>query len=140
MSMTLGVGTPAYFAPELLVDEEYGPPVDVFAFGVVVFELVVGKRAFTGRTPMAVQNKISSGYRPLIPPDLPQLTRNLIDVCWRTGPATRPTFNIVCMGLKEGNYEVLPGVVSDRVKAYVERIESLEKACVKTSLPKLRLL
>ena len=32
-------GTHEYMAPELLFDEEYGPAVDVFSFGMVLWEV-----------------------------------------------------------------------------------------------------
>ncbi|XP_009602038.1 mitogen-activated protein kinase kinase kinase 20-like [Nicotiana tomentosiformis] len=36
-------GTPLYMAPELVLDNEYGPEADIWAFGCTVFEMVTGK-------------------------------------------------------------------------------------------------
>jgi serine/threonine-protein kinase len=41
-------GTPAYAAPEQLFGETIGPPVDVFAFGAIFFEMLSGRPAFAG--------------------------------------------------------------------------------------------
>ena len=44
------IGTPAYMAPEL-IDESLsylGPPVDMWALGAVVYELIHGRMAFSG--------------------------------------------------------------------------------------------
>ncbi len=44
-------GTPVYMAPEMLrpnYEETFGPAVDVYALGIMLFELVVGKKPFAG--------------------------------------------------------------------------------------------
>lgn len=44
------VGSPDYMAPELLLGERHGPPVDLWALGCVTFELLTGYPPFTGET------------------------------------------------------------------------------------------
>lgn len=39
-------GTPMYFSPELLTKQEYDEKVDLWAVGVLTYELVVGKSPF----------------------------------------------------------------------------------------------
>lgn len=48
------VGTPAYMAPEQVTGGEVGPAADLFALGVVAFELVTGQLPFDGQTPFEV--------------------------------------------------------------------------------------
>jgi Tol biopolymer transport system component len=48
------VGTPAYVAPEQITGEELTPAVDVYALGVVLFEMVTGHQPFTGADAAAV--------------------------------------------------------------------------------------
>jgi serine/threonine protein kinase/predicted ATPase len=48
------LGTPAYMAPEQVRGEELGPAVDVFALGVVLYEMATARRPFTGSTPLGV--------------------------------------------------------------------------------------
>jgi serine/threonine-protein kinase len=74
------MGTATYFSPE----QAQGLPVDgrsdVYALGVVLYEMVCGVPPFTGDSPVAVaykhvrENPISPGERnPEIPPDLEQI-------------------------------------------------------------------
>ncbi|OCT65514.1 hypothetical protein XELAEV_18041752mg [Xenopus laevis] len=42
------VGSPAYMAPEIVKEEEYTRAVDWWALGVIVYEMLLGTRPFTG--------------------------------------------------------------------------------------------
>src|SRR5262249_44623460 len=63
LTVTHGIGTPEYMAPEMF-DEELAPPdadnhalgvgTDLYGLGVVAYELVTGKLPFVGRTPQAI--------------------------------------------------------------------------------------
>ena len=46
----LMVGTPRYMAPEQIAGEAVGPATDLFATGAILFEMLAGRPAFTGRT------------------------------------------------------------------------------------------
>eukprot|EP00391_Amoebophrya_sp_Ameob2_P009645 CAMPEP_0178982728 /NCGR_PEP_ID=MMETSP0795-20121207/663_1 /TAXON_ID=88552 /ORGANISM="Amoebophrya sp., Strain Ameob2" /LENGTH=1443 /DNA_ID=CAMNT_0020673417 /DNA_START=45 /DNA_END=4376 /DNA_ORIENTATION=- len=65
------IGTPHYFAPELVNGEEYGPASDVWSFGVCLYESVAFPlRPFTGNNLAALALKISKADWQPLPPDL----------------------------------------------------------------------
>jgi eukaryotic-like serine/threonine-protein kinase len=54
----LVVGTPDYLAPEQATADEIDGRVDVWAFSLILFELVTGGRPFTGETPTMLMTRI----------------------------------------------------------------------------------
>lgn len=53
LSMTkagFALGTPYYMAPEQVLGEQVGEPADVYAFGIMLFELYTGVKPITGET------------------------------------------------------------------------------------------
>ncbi|MDH3641921.1 MAG: serine/threonine protein kinase [Gammaproteobacteria bacterium] len=53
----MGIGTPAYMAPEQAKGLEVGPAADIYSLAIVLFEMVTGQVPFSADTPMAVMLK-----------------------------------------------------------------------------------
>jgi Tol biopolymer transport system component len=86
------VGTLSYMAPEQLEGKSADPRTDVFALGAVLYEMLTGKRAFTGSSSATVISAILtadpppvSAAAPIAPPDLDRLVR----LCLAKDPADR---------------------------------------------------
>ena len=71
------VGTPAYIAPEQIRGDNAGPAADVYALGVLAYEMLGGGLPFTGTLPQVLDDHMS---RPVpAPQDLPdELTAVLL--------------------------------------------------------------
>ena len=53
-------GTPYYLSPEMLAGEPYGKPADVWALGVVLFELLTLQRPFAAPNMFVLMRKVSA--------------------------------------------------------------------------------
>ncbi|GEM83402.1 serine/threonine-protein kinase [Meiothermus hypogaeus] len=82
-------GSPFYMAPELFMGEPATPASDAYSFGVMAFELLVGKRPFVGETleelSYAHLHKLPPPTN--LPPHLDRIVRNLLT----KDPAIRAT-------------------------------------------------
>ena len=89
----LVIGTVAYMAPEQARGELVAPEADIFAFGVVLYEMVTGKHPFLGPTQMAtVQALMWETPEPpgLLNPELPRTLDQLIMEMLQKDPRLRP--------------------------------------------------
>jgi len=79
------LGTLQYMAPEQLEGKEVDARTDIFAFGVVVYEMATGKKAFEGKTSASVMAKILEvdpppmvSLQPMTPPALDRVVKKCL--------------------------------------------------------------
>jgi eukaryotic-like serine/threonine-protein kinase len=77
------LGTLHYMSPEQLQGHDTGPSSDIFAFGLVLYEMLTGKRAFDGSSPASVIAAILERPAPTIsdiaPPALDRTLRRCLE-------------------------------------------------------------
>jgi formylglycine-generating enzyme required for sulfatase activity/tRNA A-37 threonylcarbamoyl transferase component Bud32 len=86
------LGSPPYLAPEQVTGEGLDHRVDIFALGVMAYELLAGRLPFEGPTPTAAMMKRLAGPpAPVatIRPDVPKELSALIQSCLAADPAAR---------------------------------------------------
>jgi len=90
----VSLGTPAYMAPEqVAADPQASFPMDIYAVGVLAYEMLVGAPPFTGRSPQQV---MAAHITELPAPiderraELPPALSALVMQCLEKDPADRP--------------------------------------------------
>ncbi|MGH2486242.1 MAG: serine/threonine-protein kinase [Ktedonobacterales bacterium] len=74
------LGTPDYLSPEQVMGEPGGPSSDLYALGIVLFELITGRLPFEADTPLAATSRrmvadppMLAAYRRDVPPELQEI-------------------------------------------------------------------
>jgi len=98
------LGTPFYMAPEQVRGQEVTSRADIYAFGVLLFELLSGTRAIEGDTVERIFYEIlykPLDLKPLETAGVPQPLPELVALCTSKDPAQRPlSFGDVCATLE----------------------------------------
>jgi serine/threonine-protein kinase len=86
-------GTPSYMSPEQLLGREVTVRSDIYALGLLLYELFTGRRAFDGHS-VAELTRRHRDERPIDPsaivPELPSAVERTILACLEKAPKKRP--------------------------------------------------
>ncbi len=119
---TRTLGTISHMSPELLRQGKQSLAADVYAFGIVMWEVVVGRAPYGDAHYGAVFERVAiDGERPELDPELEGMVGEeymlLMQRCWHADAAMRPTFGQVHEALEIllGQFEldVVGGPVGD---------------------------
>lgn len=84
------VGTAEYVSPELLTDKTAGKPSDIWAYGCIIYQLLVGRPPFKGGSEYLTFQKIV-GLEYDFPAGFPPAARDLVERCLVLDPTRRLT-------------------------------------------------
>ncbi|MBT9556512.1 MAG: protein kinase [Myxococcales bacterium] len=94
ITRTVGiVGTPLYMSPEQLEGRQVGPATDLYALGLILYELLVARVPYQGTSPLAIALERLEGP----PPDprtfvsMPDAVASLVLRCLAPDPRDRPS-------------------------------------------------
>lgn len=95
-------GTLRILPPETLLDAQAprGKPADVYAFGLLCYEIITGKCAFFNMSSQMLRSTVLTGGRPEIPDSVPTGLRELIRRCWAQDADSRPTSEEILFALQ----------------------------------------
>lgn len=101
-------GTLAYISPERLRGEPAGPPADIWAVGVMLWEALAGFHPFWGGTLVDTAKAIEKGAPSLREqrPDLPRPIVSCVDRALSVAPGRRPTAAGLAGSLRESAGEL----------------------------------
>ena len=153
VTATTRIGSPLYEAPELLNGERnYTGKVDVYSFGILMYEIVTNEQAYIRLLRDKKINKftfpkqvIENKLRPIFYNDINPDIKELIEKCWSEDQEERPTFDEIFEKLTYGpkssiydnlfndenpNPYFLENVDSDEVLNYADYLIERENTAV----------
>lgn len=101
---------PVWLAPEILNEISYDESVDIYAFGIIMWELLERKHPFDEfafEFQFQLDDAIRSGTRPTFiesgndSSEICTLYKDLTSRCWSSRAADRPTANIIASSLEQ---------------------------------------
>eukprot|EP00250_Pteridium_aquilinum_P006013 c1600_g1_i1 orf=412-1587(+) len=106
--MTPETGTYRWMAPEMIQRRSYNNKVDVYSFGIVLWELITGSLPFQNMTAVqAAFAVVNRGTRPEIPTDCAPALAQIMTSCWDANPEVRPAFSEVVRLLEEAQQLIM---------------------------------
>jgi serine/threonine protein kinase len=122
-----GGGTHYYMAPEMYEDADCTAAVDVFAFALILYELLVGEFVFPPTlSEVVIRKQVIEGTRAELPPGMNPLAKDIIGRGWGFNPSTRPSFNEIWDKLRGIRFSLTPAVDVARVEAFVAWVRRYE--------------
>ena len=87
-------GTYRWMAPEMLKRKPYNRKVDVYSFGLLLWEMVTGRIPFENLSPVQVAYAVANNNKKAMEPEdyCPAAVRPLIEQCCALQPEKRPDF------------------------------------------------
>ena len=87
-----GIGTPAYMSPEQVLGDKLDARSDIFSLGVVLYQMVTGKKPFVEDEKKSAMHKIRLEKHEsarAVNPEVPRELGNIIDRCLEKQPRDR---------------------------------------------------
>mmetsp|Transcript_8938 Transcript_8938/g.19085 ORF Transcript_8938/g.19085 Transcript_8938/m.19085 type:complete len:704 (-) Transcript_8938:2515-4626(-) len=100
-------GTVSHTPPELLVDGTLSKATDVYAFGVLMWEMYMGQRPYMGLSHGQIIHHITCGRSLQLSTGCPNALRKFITRCYSVKPEERPTFPQILQELEELEQELV---------------------------------
>ena len=83
------MGTVGYMSPEQVRGQVVDHRSDIFSFGLILYELLAGQRAFAGETSVDTMQAILRQEAPELPETVPPAIRQIVAHCVEKEPANR---------------------------------------------------
>ncbi|KAK8840176.1 hypothetical protein M9Y10_031116 [Tritrichomonas musculus] len=121
-------GTPIYIPPESLQTNEQTESGDVYAFAMIMYNLLTNEIPFKELTDFQqLYIKVLNGERPSFNTIIDQAYKDLIERCWSQDPKDRPTFAQIVEELENNHDFITPSIDEDDFLNYVEFVNEYEK-------------
>lgn len=123
-------GTLAYISPERLLGETAGPPADIWAVGVLLWEALSGHHPFWRASPLETGEVIKAGAPSIgeARPDLPEGLIAAVDAALSVDPAQRPSAARLSKSLRAAWLERMPRRARPKTRARIDPKRALARS------------
>ena len=132
MSFTESIlcGTPEYIAPEIWQKKEYSKASDVYAFSLIVYEMITNEPPFPKdlNCIQIVYQVLKKNYRPTLDKPIPSSYKKLIESCWKSDPKERPSFDEIISLLHKDSGFLTSKIDKTKFEKFVEKINGSSKS------------
>lgn len=114
------ITNPTWLAPEVLLSNSFTTASDVYAFGLVLWELQTRQHPWEAETfqfMYQLEDAVTKGRRPLLPLDVEPKLAELTTRAWAANPLERPTFVDLCVAIARVAAQRAPHIHASRVSA-----------------------
>ncbi|KAK8837376.1 hypothetical protein M9Y10_036809 [Tritrichomonas musculus] len=116
-------GTYAYCAPEILKDNNYTFAGDVYAFGIIVYEIMTSEVVYKGLNQYQLFKLVIERYRPEFRYPIADCYQELIEKCWNEDYNSRPTFEEIVELLETDRNFITENVDEDEYLDYISYVK-----------------
>ncbi|KAK8843878.1 hypothetical protein M9Y10_024956 [Tritrichomonas musculus] len=129
---TIDTQTSVYIAPELCGNSNHSKAGDVYAFGMVIYEILTNEKPFQNLNFLEILTKVASGNRPEITRAINDSYKNLIEKCWSQNPDDRPTFDIITKLLRMDQSFITDSIDKTEYENYINYIDEYQSVYEKS--------
>jgi serine/threonine protein kinase len=100
-NLPCNAGTMRYMAPEFFLKQGFEETIDVYAFGIILWEILAVRKPFSGMSEIQFKEMVMKrGQRPEIDKHWPEPLKNLIEKCWAPTFQERPSSKVAFTVMK----------------------------------------
>lgn len=130
----------SFLAPEIWTKRIYSKASDVYAFGMIVYELMTTEIPFSNLNCDQIRDCVLNHQRPQFRIPLEDAYQQLITQCWSQNPKERPTFESIVQYLTQNSEFITDNVDQNEYFEYVKYLDEYSKAIDKSKEIQLRSL